>query len=605
MTVIDVPLSAAGNVVVDDAVLVIPSLPHFKAVATHAPHLLGARLLLPLLADVALQLAVVGIPVVPYWELLGEESGDRQTCANQSFWEKLDHSLSGPARDLPRICSYGFRLFTQQVAITSEVMERFLADHPEIRTVIVPTWNFTRAAQAELPSDVGAAVAAHQAVLTGRFVVNAIMPDWQTPPPLHQAGMGGNLGPRLKAIAHYQRHNPRRAGRLRVALDVTWVYRPVQVAQALREQGIETVFVLHGPSQPHHGLGVLDNWGPVFKITRPDEGIADPRWIAFAEALPAEEEGDLFANPFLKSNYLFHAGRHWPALAALGQATRDVAKALDVDAWLLSAIDTPSGRIVFNALGEAGARRILLPHGVPFQPDPFFADAEGVGFWSRRDADAFPVVRRNAVKRVTGHLEPVEQALPDVATLRERLGLPTDRKVVLLLSSAVRLGDVPQLHFGRHLDAVQTLLGEVPDGFHVAVRPKPYWDDPQFYPTLLRLLGDPPAVSILNGRYEGSDLFEQMAAADVVVTLNTFSTALLDAVRLGRPALCLGDVMGASHWPEIFPRVDGLGDFWTALAAAVADSSLAERQCQAIVGLREDGKDYAAELGALVRAVVA
>lgn len=606
MTKTDVPLADANGMRLEDAVLVIPSLEQFQIIVAHAPHLLRAKYVLPLVADASLCLSVAGIENVAYWQVMGGIFGGGIETATANFWSALARHAGPDVQKTVSACRYGAELFAIQAAFITDVVATFLDGHDDAKDVIVLSWNFTHPAQAELPSDAGSAVVAHQALLKGRHVVNVVLPQPPGQVSLHHAGVAGPFDTQLREIARYQTEAPRRPGRLRVALDITWLYRPVEIARALHEQGIEPVFVLHAAAQPHHGIDALLEMGPLFALLRDKDAPVADHWRQFVASLPfADDAGSLFANSFLKPHFRFYAERYWPALESLAASTRACAEALDVDAWILPAVGVASAKIVFQALGDFGVPRIVLPHGIPFDRDPLYATAAGFGFWSQQDAASYSPATGDAVKVVTGHPQRDGKMLPDQRQNRIRYGLPVDKKIVLLLSSAIRLGDVPCLHFGDHLMALKSFLGEIPDGVHVAIRPKPYWEDRDFYPNILEAIGPHHDVSLLPSSYEGQDLFEQIAAVDAVVTVNNFSTALLDAVRLGRPVRCLSNTRIPVFWREMFPPVSGCDQFWPEINAVLADPDGAVARQQAQLEAMEDPRDFARGLFQLVRGVVA
>ncbi|MGE5516683.1 MAG: hypothetical protein ACM31D_12765 [Bacteroidota bacterium] len=605
MTKTDVPLADAHEIRLDDAVVLIPSLEQFQIIVAYAPYLLRAKYVLPLVADASLRLSVAGIANVAYWNHMAGIFGDGVETAVGDFWSALVRHTGPDGEQAVAACRYGAKLFSIQAAFVTDVVSTFLETHPDVKDVIVLSWNFSRPAQAELPSDAGSAVVAHQALSKGRRVVNVVVADDPGPASLHHAGVAGPFDTQLREIARYQSETPRQPGRLRVALDITWLYRPVEIARALHDQGIEPVFVLHAPAQPHHGIDTLLEMGPLFALLRQKDAPVADHWRRFVASMPrADDAASLFANPFLKPHFSFYAERYWPALESLAVSTRACAEALDVDAWILPAVGVASAKIVFQALGAFGVPRILLPHGVPFDRDPLYASAAGFGFWSRRDAATFSAVAADAVKVVTGHPERNLGTPPDRRVSRIKSGLPADKKVVLLLSSAIRLGDVPCLHFGDHLVALHSFLGEIPDGVHVAIRPKPYWEERDFYPNVLQMMGGDGRVSVLPSSYEGQDLFEQIVAADAVVTVNNFSTALLDAVRLGRPVRCLANAQVPAFWPDVFPQVTDCRQFWPEIEAVLADPDGAVARQQAQLEALEDPCDFARGLVHLVDSVV-
>lgn len=593
----------------DDAVVIIPAMAMFQTVRGWAPGLLKAKHVLPLVADAAMALHRSGRQCVDYWDVASEIGGDRLAVIREDFKASLERHLPPRALSIALASQYSLNIFLRQCALADDVCGRFLESHPEVGTVVVTSWGFQRPSVAEMPTDAAAAAVAAAAERCGRRVINVVLPDDNGPLPMPHTGVVGPVEEQLQEIRDYQQSHPRRPGTRRVAVDASWLYRPADLGAALAGQGIEPVFLLHAPVPSYLDVDGLSQWGPIFALLRPPAQLTEP-WARFTGALPLENEEarhlPLLGNPYLAPHFRFYAEKYWPALEQLAGATQAYARTLDVDAWILPTTDIPSIQVIFQSLGEAVIPRIMMPHGMPFDRDRIYHAAEGFGFWSSGDEVAYPPTSKASVRMVTGRPASIERIFPDQDAARRKTGLPPDKPVVLMLSSAVALGDTPFVHFGDHLRALKTLLGQVPEGVHLAIRPKPYWDDPAFYPRLMEELGAAGSVTMSPATYEGEDLFDQISAADLVVTVNVFSTALLDAVRAGRPALCLTNTPTELLWGDIFPPIQGESRFWPALTellhSAEAWRNETTRQSRAL-GRVENKDGYASAVAALVNQV--
>lgn len=309
-----------------------------------------------------------------------------------------------------------------------------------------------------------------------------------------------------------------------------------------------------------HFLEILERPAP-FDF---DPSQAHARFRSEAALLPPDLKS-IFCNPraafhfdFLFGEYAHKLRRHVDVWQAFFRRSRP--------ALLVANYHAP----IVDVAVACGVPTLVLTHGLMLFGDTSWytsLPACSIGAISRTHADrlaqcAIPAARLH-VTGDPGVSEMMAEAREsrtcadssrDGSTLRMRLRVPADGRLVLLvtsdLGSPAKLTRLPMTNFNEAVDAIELMSGIIernPD-WRFVLRPHPRYDHPGAYDRLIQTLSDERRPHLVGGE---TKLGELMLAVDVIVVMNVMTSAMMELSMWGKPVVLLASAMpwyDAEQW---------------------------------------------------------